>query len=537
MGPLLYLCNLVGAVQAHGLLDPDLTYPGAYEEWYGESLGTAVEAHLHVEGQLPSWLDGVMFNAGPSQQGMGKEHFMHIFDGFARVNKFDFKGSGNILTFTSKMLETEWYNTSLHEGRVAAGVLMAETEPPRPFTKVPLVNALATMDNVYVVPWKIGESYLYLTDSELRLRFDPDTLHIVEEIAPNSYTGDAQPTGQFCPGGSAHVLPDPSATLVHGMPDGSFIGIMGCQPTPPRKGQNSMVVYRVSADNVKHRKMIAQIDVPMFSYMHSFSITKRFVILPAQPYYIAGEKLAFGATVSEAFWFNTSHHTKFFVVDIETGKVRELQTPGFLFIHTANAFEQDSKTIVLDISGVSESGFIQQGLKSFIMNKTWRDDYRNAYGKLNRYTLHLDSGLVEVTEPVKMSGEGYPGLVRFNENMRGMKTCFIYAFAMRYNCSSWASMAAVKLDLCSRKESARFYEHAHFHSEVIFVPRPGGVAEDDGVLMGVVYDGVSQQSYVNVLDAMTMQQVAKAYLPFKVPFLIHSNFFPRAFSYERAAFV
>ena len=192
---LLFLLLDTGLALGHQVVDPDITFPGSFERWYSSSLNTAKGAQLHVDGELPSWLTGDMINAGPSQQQLGDQEFMHIFDGFARINKFTFNGS---IGFSSKMLRSKWYNKSISDGHVAPAVLMAETEPARPFSHIPFVNALAPNDNVYVVPWRIGKDYLYMTDGPARLKFDPDTLNIEEETSAADFTGDAVPDGMMC---------------------------------------------------------------------------------------------------------------------------------------------------------------------------------------------------------------------------------------------------------------------------------------------------------------------------------------------------
>ena len=283
-----------------------------------------------------------------------------------------------------------------------------------------------------------------------------------------------------------------------------------------------MVIYSVSADDSKKQTKIAQINVPQFSYCHSFSATKKFVIVIAEPYYIDEMALVLGKTVTDAFYTNTSLPTTFYVVNIETGKITAIEAAGFVFIHTLNAFEKDDETIVLDICGVSENGYLGGGLKSIMLNKTRRDEFAPTF--MNRYTLDLSKGTVGVERLVPKQPATL-AVPRFNENMRGAESCIVYAVALYYNSSSFASSAAVKLDICQGLEVGRFYQAGHFNSEIIFVPRPGGVDEDDGVLVGVVFDGASQQSYLHVLDAKTMETISKAYLPFMLPFLIHSNFF------------
>ena len=61
---------------------------------------------------------------------------------------------------------------------------------------------------------------------------------------------------------------------------------------------------------------------------------------------------------------------------------------------------------------------------------------------------------------------------------------------------------------------------------MIFVPNPDGVQEDDGVLLTIVFDGETAQSYILVLDGVTFEEIDRAYLPIPVPFSFHGNWFP-----------
>jgi beta,beta-carotene 9',10'-dioxygenase len=63
-------------------------------------------------------------------------------------------------------------------------------------------------------------------------------------------------------------------------------------------------------------------------------------------------------------------------------------------------------------------------------------------------------------------------------------------------------------------------------SEPVFVPRPGGTAEDDGVVIAVILDvtGDEPSSFLVVLDAATFTEVARATVPHVVPFGLHGEF-------------
>jgi carotenoid cleavage dioxygenase-like enzyme len=57
------------------------------------------------------------------------------------------------------------------------------------------------------------------------------------------------------------------------------------------------------------------------------------------------------------------------------------------------------------------------------------------------------------------------------------------------------------------------------------VARPSGVQEDDGVLLSVVLDVRARTSFLLVLDAATLGEVARASVPHHIPFGFHGNYF------------
>ncbi|MUN39394.1 carotenoid oxygenase family protein [Actinomadura litoris] len=62
--------------------------------------------------------------------------------------------------------------------------------------------------------------------------------------------------------------------------------------------------------------------------------------------------------------------------------------------------------------------------------------------------------------------------------------------------------------------------------EFVFVPNGSGAAEDEGVLMGFVYDAATQRSDLLLLDAGTLETVATIALPARVPHGFHGNWLP-----------
>jgi carotenoid cleavage dioxygenase len=58
------------------------------------------------------------------------------------------------------------------------------------------------------------------------------------------------------------------------------------------------------------------------------------------------------------------------------------------------------------------------------------------------------------------------------------------------------------------------------------VPDAAHAAEDDGVLMGFVYDGGTDRSDLVILDAAILETIGAVHLPHRVPFGFHGNWIP-----------
>jgi beta,beta-carotene 9',10'-dioxygenase len=77
-----------------------------------------------------------------------------------------------------------------------------------------------------------------------------------------------------------------------------------------------------------------------------------------------------------------------------------------------------------------------------------------------------------------------------------------------------------KLDV-ARERLTHWDERGAYPGEPVFVRRPGGRAEDDGVLLSVVLDAPGRTSYLLVLDARDLGEIARARVPHHIPFGFH----------------
>jgi carotenoid cleavage dioxygenase-like enzyme len=65
----------------------------------------------------------------------------------------------------------------------------------------------------------------------------------------------------------------------------------------------------------------------------------------------------------------------------------------------------------------------------------------------------------------------------------------------------------------------------YYPGEAIFVGKPDGQSECDGVLLSITYNDSTQNSSLVILDANTMEQIAEVCLPLYLPFGLHGNFY------------
>jgi len=84
--------------------------------------------------------------------------------------------------------------------------------------------------------------------------------------------------------------------------------------------------------------------------------------------------------------------------------------------------------------------------------------------------------------------------------------------------------ALAKRNFCTG-ERLGWYAPNEYPSEVAFIPNPESSEEDNGALVGIVFDANRNSSYVHIRDAQTLTMIARADLPIKVPFLVHASWF------------
>lgn len=78
-------------------------------------------------------------------------------------------------------------------------------------------------------------------------------------------------------------------------------------------------------------------------------------------------------------------------------------------------------------------------------------------------------------------------------------------------------------DLVGGTTATRSFGDGKQLGEFVFQQAAADSGEDDGVLMGFVYDSATDRNQLAVLDAAALEDVASIHLPHRVPAGFHRN--------------
>ena len=280
----------------------------------------------------------------------------------------------------------------------------------------------------------------------------------------------------------------------------------------------------------EEREVVSKFPIPHSSVVHMFSNTKNYAVVVLYP-------------VAVDFWSMLQHNmhpfeslkkldepTRFYLINLHNGSVIDgFQTnePALIFsAHHVNAWEEDGE-VVLDLTcnhwdAMATFMDIHRMMNQSLSNKNKADN------EMKRVRLRTADKSVKVED--WPNARGIPMLNTFdfpmiNNNYNGKKNRYVYGWV---SIDYWRQ-TLVKKDLENSMNDKMWSQNSHYPGEVFFIPRPGAEAEDDGVLVTVVFDGKKKSSYLLLLDGQTFTEVNRSYLPFKVPFSFHGNWFPELY--------
>jgi len=466
-----------------------------------------------VSGKLPDWLQGsLLVNGGGDYTNM-----VHMFDGLAMLVKLRVEG-GRVWA-SQRYVATEQYKHYKRTGRLR----WREFGTPLPAANVgekagqvaEQLLALATKvggftDNasVSVTPLPDGS---VLAGSETAFsvyRVDPQRLATLNQCR---FTGDGVPGDlltahpKLLPGGVSMV------NFSRVLPLGGFH------------------VYVQDMRTLKRRQVayIPDRDPLNPAWVHDFAVTGRHAVIFEMPLLFNMPALMLGENNRDHLFMDWKPElgTRIHVVALDGSGVKSYNAPPFFTFHFANGFEEGG-ALHVDFAGYADARIMDDLNMGPIFQFPGKEVSRSA---LQRVTIPLDapSG---ATLPgpcsVLKDDAAYGNFCEFPQvapNARYRPYRYTYCQAARRPTNLGNALA--KHDVVAGT-SQLWHQDGCMPGEAAFVPRPGGTAEDDGVVVAPVM-GADGRSFLLVLDAARWTEVARAALPYGAPYRFHGTWLPK----------
>jgi beta,beta-carotene 9',10'-dioxygenase len=445
---------------------------------------------IPVSGRLPEWLSGTLVRVTPALMDGGGATVKHWFDGAAMLNAFGFTDGS--VSYASRFLATD-YLEKARSGQFDFGFA---SDPCRSlFKRVMSINEVNRFDNANVNLQELGRRYIAMTETPLPVEFDPKTLATLGKPKWPDKKADGQVT-------TAHPHYDYASDEIV-----NYAAHFG-----PRTSYRVYAAGEVGAP----RRLIGSLPVKNPGYMHSFGMSERYVVLAETPLLVnpLSIPLSKKAFIDNYEW-QPQRGTRFIVMDRRTGAVQGIhQAEAFFCFHHVNSFERDGE-LVVDLIAYDDPSVIH---KLEVANL--RDGERILETQLRRYRIALDGGRVEREDLAPGVSPELPRINYRRSNMRDYR--WMYA-ASNSPDGDWLD-ELVKVDVTTG-DVRRWSEPGCYPGEPVFVERPDGTAEDDGVVLSVVLDASTERSFLLVLDAATFEEVARAEAPHHIPFGFHGQYF------------
>jgi carotenoid cleavage dioxygenase-like enzyme len=446
---------------------------------------------LEVEGTLPGWLSGSLLRNGPALYEDSQRSVNHWFDGQAMLHRFTV-ADGEV-SYANRFLQTKSY-AAMRAGKLAFSEFA--TDPCRSiFKRLMTVFDPAVTDNTAVSLTRLGDRHYAMTEAPISVQFDPQTL-------------DTLGYGDHCPGtfATAHPHVDPDS--------GALINVA------TRMGPRNSYRFFAQAPGQPPR-VLASHSVARPGYVHSFAMSQRYIALTEFPFTVNPVQIPLsGRPFIENFRWHPERPTRILVFDRASGEtVGTYETEAGFAFHHVGAWDEDGR-LVMEYCDHSSSAIIDAFYLSRL--RQVRNGEAVSRPRLRRVVVDLKSG----NTSTEYRSESAVELPRINE-----EACYLRPYRYVYGIGTSdanqydTADRLVKIDNQTGAAS-EWHEAAAFVGEPVFVAAPGQGGEDDGVLLSVVLDAPRERSYLVVLDARSMTELARAYAPHAIPFGFHGQFYP-----------
>ena len=442
-------------------------------------------ASLPVEGSLPKWLEGSLLRTGPAKWEVGERTMNHWFDGFAMLHRFSI--AGGEVSYANRFIEAHAYRAARETGEITYSEFA--TDPCRSlFSRVAAMFSPKLSDNANVNLMQLGERFVAMTETPIPVQFDAETLE---------YAG---------------VAYDPPGILTTAHPhlDRATGGALNYAAKLGPRNSYRFFIVRPDADEPE---VIGKVGVDKPAYVHSFGLTERWLVLAEYPFVVNPLSLMFsGRPYIENYRWQPERGTRFRLVNRSTGQASgPFETDPFFGFHFVNAYEENGD-VVADICTFEDAKIVED-----LYLERLRRGEPIAWPSLTRFRISPGSNRV-AHEPLTERGLELPRINYGRNNERPYR----HVWGVAVEETGWIdSIVAADVETGA---TTKWSEPDRWPGEPVFVAEPGADAEDAGVLLSIVLDGERGNSFLLVLDARDLGELARVEVPHHIPFGFHGQF-------------
>jgi beta,beta-carotene 9',10'-dioxygenase len=424
---------------------------------------------------------------------VGPRTFNHWFDGLAMLHRFSLADGG--VTYANRFLESKAFSAAEKTGKICYSEFA--TDPCRTlFGRVAAIFRPKLTDNCNVNISDYARAMVAFTETSIPLRFSPETL---ETLGVFDYTAALK--GQIS---TAHPHYDAKRFCHY-----NYIADLGMR--------SHYRLCRIGDDGSEQQ--IAEIPVERPAYMHSFGMAEDYLVLTEFPLVVNPIDLMLsGKPFIQNYRWEPERGIVFHVVAKDTGEiVRTAKTAATFAFHHVNAFV-DGGRLSVDMIEYADASIIDQ----LYLARLRASAPITATGKLTRFEVPLAASapiarrtLADV--PLELPRINY-------EHYAGKSYRYVWGAGIEVKGDFLDSIAKVDTKTGT---VVTWYREGLYPGEPVFVSSPAAKAEDDGVLLSIVLDPLEQRSFLLVLDAAKLVELARASVPHAIPFHFHGAFFAR----------
>lgn len=499
-----------------------------------------------ITGNIPNWLQGTLLRNGPGMFSVGETSYNHWFDGMALMHSFTFK-DGDVI-YRSKFLRGDTYNDNIAAKRIVVSEMgtMAYPDPSKNFISRAITFLNHTVpdftDNCGNNFLRYGKNYYATSETNYIRKIDPVTLETHDKVDYLKYL---------------------AVNLVTSHPhydkEGNTYNMGTCIAD---KGKTKYTIFKVPAssekDEAKGVPALKSLEVMSTipcrsllnpSYYHSFGMTDNYFIFIEQPLKLDILKMATaymrGINWASCLKFSPEDNTLIHLIDRKTGKEvgTKYYTGAMVVYHHVNAFEEDGH-VVCDVIAYEDNSLYNFFYMNAMKDKSLESSPKLPYYKRFALPVQADKGIEAGEDLVKLKyttasavkeKDGkllcHPEVLcqgvelpKLNYDLNGKKHRYVYM-----TCVTMSALASkvTKFDT-ETKQRIEWSEDNCWPSEPVFIPRPNGEAEDDGVVLISVTNSTSgQSSFLLVLDAKSFKEIARAHVNAELHMDMHGLFIPQ----------